>query len=130
VWIAALAAAILACDAVPLVTGPKPVNDIMQFQAQLAPPGVAAEPALAIARAAVDGIDREFGVDVSRHPDVLDFGIASCSEAPSCLGADAGSGPWAVWHIRWQPEARGPWIALLLDPTTGESIWIGADGAS
>ena len=126
--VAALATAIFACEAIPVFPGPKPVNDIMEFQTQLAPPGVAPEPALAIARAAVDGIDREFGVDISRRPDVLEFGIARCSGEPSCLGADAGTGPWAVWHIRWQPDAHAAWIALLLDPATGESIWIGADG--
>ena len=124
----ALAAAIIACDAASIALGPRPVNDIIEFQTQLAPPGVAPEEALAIARAAVDGIDREFGVDISRHPDVLEFGTARCSEAPSCLGADPGPGPWAVWHIRWQPDARAAWIALLLDPATSESTWIGADG--
>ena len=76
----------------------------------------------------MDGIDLEYGVDISRPPDDLEFGTATCIEAPSCLGADVGTGPWSVWHIRWQPDPRAAWIALLLDPATGESIWIGADG--
>jgi hypothetical protein len=107
--------------------GPKAVAKGIEFQARAAPAGVEPEPAIAIARAAVAGVDREFGVDISRQPDVLEYGVARCSERPSCLGAEAGTGPWNVWHIRWQPDASASWIALLLDPTTGESIWIGAD---
>ena len=126
-WIAALAVGLSACDADNLIIGPKAVANGIEFQAQARPPGVTGEPAVAIARAAVAGIDREFGVDISRPPDVLEYGVARCSETPSCLGAEAGTGPWTVWHIRWQPDARASWIALLLDPETGESIWIGAD---
>jgi hypothetical protein len=127
VGITALAVALSACYPATTFLGPRPVANGIEFQAQAPPAGVEAEPALAIARAAVAGVDREFGVDISRQPDVLEYGIARCSEAPSCLGAEAGTGPWNVWHIRWQPDANASWIALLLDPDTGESIWIGAD---
>jgi hypothetical protein len=87
---------------------------------------VESEPVVALARAAAEGVDREFGVDLSRSPDYLEFGIASCMEVPSCLGPDAGEGPWTVWHLRWQPDARASWIAMLFDPTTEIFIWIGA----
>jgi hypothetical protein len=127
VWIVAVAVVVSACTVASTFMGPRSVADGIEFQAQAAPPDVEPEPAIAIARAAVAGVDREFGVDVSRQPDVLEYGVARCSEAPSCLGAEAGTGPWRVWHIKWQPDASGSWIALLLDPTTGESIWIGAD---
>jgi len=126
VWLTALALALSACNAETRIPGPRLVADGIEFQTQAAPPGVEAEPAIAIARAAVAGIDREFGMDTSRQPDVVEFGIARCSEAPSCLGADAGPGPWMVWHIKWQPIGSPSWIALLLDPTTSELIWIGA----
>jgi hypothetical protein len=125
-WIATCALALSACNAETRIPGPRPVANGIEFQTQAAPPGVEAEPAIAIARAAVAGIDREFGMDISRQPDVLEYGIARCSEAPSCLGAEAGTGPWMVWHIKWQPIGSPSWIALLLDPATGESIWIGA----
>jgi hypothetical protein len=127
VWIVAVAVVVSACGATSTFIGPKAVANGIEFQARAAPPGVEPEPAIAIARAAVAGVDREFGVDISRQPDVLEYGVARCSETPSCLGAEAGTGPWNVWHIRWQPAANASWIALLLDPTTGESIWIGAD---
>jgi hypothetical protein len=125
-WIAALAVAVSACDAPSTFIGPREVANGIEFQAQAAPPGDEPEPAIAIARAAAAGVDREFGIDVSRQPDVLEFGVARCSEAPSCLGAEAGTGPWNVWYIKWQPHASASWVALLLDLTTDESIWIGA----
>jgi hypothetical protein len=126
VWITAVAVVVSACDAASTFMGPQAVANGIEFQPRGAPAGVEPEPAIAIARAAVAGVDREFGVDISRQPDVLAYGVARCSETPSCLGAEAGTGPWNVWHIRWQPDASASWIALLLDPTTGESIWIGA----
>ena len=125
-WVAAIVVAIGACDPAAIVQGTRQVNDIIELEVQLPPPGADAEQAVAVAREAAVGIDREYGVDLSRSPDVVEYGIARCTEAPSCLGAEAGPGPWTVWHIRWQPDARASWIATLLDPTTGDYIWLGA----
>lgn len=125
--VAALAIAISACVGMDsFLPGPRRVNDIIEFQPLVTPGAVEAEPVLALARAAAVGIDREFGVDLSRSPDDLEYGIASCTEGPSCLGRDAGAGPWTVWHLRWQPDARASWVAMLFDTATEEFIWIGA----
>ena len=124
-WVVAVAAAI-ACNPGAIVPGPRLVATGIEFQPQMAP-GRDPQPVVANAREAVEGIDREFGVDLSRNPDVLEYGIARCTEAPSCLGADMGSGPWTVWHIRWQPNADASWIALLFDTATEQFMWMGAD---
>ncbi len=126
VWVVALVVTVGACDPATIAPAPRPVNAIIEFQALLAPAGADPELVLAMARAAAEGIDREFGVDLSRKPDVLEYGVAGCIEARWCLGADIGPGPWTVWHIRWQPDAQASWIALLLEPATERFIWIGA----
>ena len=118
------AGACVAIDAV--LPGPRSIAAGVEFQPLSTSAAVEAQVAVDLARTAADGVDREFGVDISRNPDVIEHGIARCTETPSCLGADAGAGPWTVWHLRWQSDARAPWIALLLDTTTETFIWIGA----
>jgi hypothetical protein len=119
--------ALVACGSIDTVLpGPRLIAANIEFQPLLTSAPGEAEQVLDLARTAADGVDREFGVDISRNPDVIEHGIAKCAEAASCLGAEAGTGPWTVWHLRWQPDGRGPWIALFLDTRTQNFIWIGA----
>jgi len=129
-WIAALAVAISACGLTNVLPGPRPLGEhgFIEFQPQPPPPGVEPQPALAAARAAADGYATEFGLDLSRRPEVLEYGIATCAEEPGCLGQDIGASQRAVWLITWQPDGGATWMSVLFDPATGETLWIGADG--
>lgn len=122
----ALVVSLTACDATAIL-GPQPISDQLEMEVQVPPPGAEAGPAIANARAMAQAVDREFGVDLSRQPDVVGYGTARCVDEPSCLGPDAGRGPWTVWHVRWQPDERAAWIAVLIDATTSEQLWLGAD---
>lgn len=129
-WIAALVVVIGACGLTNVLPGPRPLggNGFIEFQPRPAPPGVEAQPALAAARAAAEGYAAEFDLDLSRRPEVLEYGIATCAEEPACLGQDIGASPWAVWLITWQPDGRATWMSVLIDPATEVTMWIGADG--
>jgi hypothetical protein len=130
-WVATLAVMLAACDPLAIVANRHAISDQLELRVQDAPVG-ASEPAAAFGRDILDAqeVDDEFGVDLTGVPDVLQYGTARCSREPSCLGLDAGEGPWTVWHVRWQRDDRPAWIAVVFEADTGRQLWLGGGGAN